>query len=194
MAERIDRGSFLRKIFMVDVAKNPVPPHRVPFTFFRPPGAPLEPGFLSLCTRCSLCEEACPEKLIIKAEAPLMGVGTPIVDPSLGVCTECGECIEACPEGALSKDEDERMGLAVWHPESCLSLQTISCVRCVEACPKGEAAIQALPGSGIVIHPDDCTGCAACYHVCPTDPKSLHLQGRPPVPLRGHPPVPGNHG
>ncbi len=86
------------------------------------------------------------------------------------------------------------MGRAVWHAETCLSSQEITCVACVTSCPEGSAAIEAGPGLGIVIHPEACTGCGFCYHACPTVPKSLHLEGRPPVPLKGHPPAPSRHG
>ena len=201
----MDRTSFLRKLFMIDSGMEAVntirnggsrfkAPQQIPFTFLRPPGAPLEPTFLARCTRCDLCAEACPERIIIKASEPLMGRGSPIVNPAIAPCTECGKCIEACPDGALLPDEDRRMGRAVWHAETCLSAHTIECTLCVAACPEGQAAIEAVQLGGILIHNEACTGCGSCYHACPTDPKSLHLEGRPPVPLRGHPPVPRRHG
>ena len=210
MAERMDRSGFLRRLFLVDggveaarsltstFTKGRVPtreaPGRVPFTFLRPPGAPLEPTFLARCTRCDACAEACPEKIIVKAAEASMGVGTPIVDPAIGPCTECGKCTGACPDGALLSSEDRRMGRAIVHPETCLSAVEIHCTLCVESCPVGSSAIRAVPGGGIVVSWEACTGCAFCYHACPTDPKSIHLEGRPPVPLRGHPPVPVRHG
>jgi ferredoxin-type protein NapF len=201
----MDRTSFLRKLLMIDSGLEAVntirnggsrftPPQQIPFTFLRPPGAPLEPTFLARCTRCDLCAEACPENIIIKATEPLMGRGSPIVNPAIAPCTECGKCIEACPDRALLPDEDRRMGRTVWHAETCLSSHTLECTLCVESCPEGSAAIEAVPLGGILIHNEACTGCGFCYHACPTDPKSLHLEGRPPVPLRGHPPVPRRHG
>ena len=204
MAGGLDRGGFLRKLFLLDAGaeaahtvregwkadRSGTAPKTIPFTFFRPPGAPLEPTFLARCTRCDLCLEACPERIIIKAADPLMGQGTPIVDPGLGPCTECARCIEVCPDKALLPREDRRMGRAVWHGETCLSAEKITCTLCVEACPEGALAIEVIPSGGIQIHAVRCTGCAFCYHACPTEPKSLHLEGRPPVPLRGHPPIP----
>lgn len=203
MAERIDRGGFLRKLLMIDggleAAKSlrggapaaASAPGRIPFTFLRPPGAPLEPSFLALCTRCDLCRKACPEGIIVQTTEPLMGFRTPIVDLSLGSCTHCMKCLEACPDGALLPQEDRRMGRAVVHPETCLSTGVIRCVLCVEACPVGPSAIRAVPGEGIQVSWEACTGCGFCWHACPTEPKSLHVEGRPPVPLRGHPPAPG---
>ncbi len=61
------------------------------------------------------------------------------------------------------------------------------CTKCVEACPLGAKAIESVPTGGISVHVEACTGCGFCVHACPTEPKSLHLEGRPPVPLRGHP-------
>jgi ferredoxin-type protein NapF len=204
VGEKIDRAGFLRRLFFVEPAADTARAlrtgngdrpsaggrGRIPFTFLRPPGAPLEPTFLSRCTRCDLCRQACPEKIIVPAEDPLMGIGTPIVDPSLGPCTHCMKCVEACPDGALLPEEDRRMGRAVWHAETCLSSRVIACVKCLEACPVGPAAIRAVPGAGIAVDPDGCTACGFCVAACPTEPKSLHLQGRPPMPLKGHPPVP----
>lgn len=202
MAERIDRGGFLRKLLLIDGGMEAArslrdsasenrhaTPSRIPFTFLRPPGAPLEPSFLALCTRCDLCGPACPEGIIVQAAEPLMGDGTPVVDLSLGSCTHCMKCVEACPDGALLSHEDRRMGRAVVHPETCLSAVEIRCVACVESCPAGPSAIRAVPGEGIQVYWEACTGCGFCWHACPTEPKSIHIEGRPPVPLRGHPPL-----
>ena len=198
----MDRTSFLKKLFLIDGSLDAINELRggpgskaedarrkpgIPFTFLRPPGARIEPQFLAHCTRCDLCLLACPEHIILKAVEPLMGPGTPIVNPFIRPCTECGKCIEACPEGALLPGEDLRMGRAIWHAETCLSSTEVSCTKCVEACPVGKAAIEAVPTGGISVHHEACTGCGFCIPACPTEPKSLHLEGRPPVPLRGHP-------
>jgi ferredoxin-type protein NapG len=201
----MDRTSFLKKLLLIDGGKDVLdalrnrpaarqePPPSIPFTFLRPPGAPLEPLFLRKCTRCDLCETACPEHIIVRSLEPLIGRNTPIVDPGIAPCTMCGKCIEACPDGALLPTEDRRMGRAVWHAETCLSVTEPACDRCLKACPEGEAAIEPGEVSGIRVHWEACTGCGFCVHACPTNPKSLHLEGRPPVPLRGHPPVPERH-
>jgi ferredoxin-type protein NapF len=199
----MDRTSFLRKLLLLDGSldalnelrgKPSAPrsdedtgPAKIPFTFLRPPGALMEPSFLAACTRCDLCIKACPEHIIIRAEHPLMSAGTPVVNPYLSPCTYCNRCIYVCPDGALLPTEDPRMGRAVWHAETCLSAAEVSCTKCVEACPLGGKAIETVPTGGIAIHPEACTGCGFCIQACPTEPLSLHLEGRPPVPLRGHP-------
>ncbi|MEJ2367472.1 MAG: 4Fe-4S dicluster domain-containing protein [Acidobacteriota bacterium] len=205
----MDRSSFLRKVLFLDVidaARNggtattlepsktfrAARPRRVPFTFLRPPGALMEPAFLRTCTRCDKCIEVCPPAVIIRAEDPRMGTGTPVIDLGLGACDLCGKCVEACPEDALTDGEEEPMGLAIVHPDTCLSTHEPKCTACVDICPVGKTALELDTGRGILVHPEGCAGCGLCYSVCPTEPKSIHMVGRPPVPLEAHPPVPGS--
>jgi len=66
----------------------------------RPPGALDELSFLSACTRCDKCIEACPQDALIKADAKTgLAVGTPHIDPRRTPCFLCTElpCITACP-------------------------------------------------------------------------------------------------
>jgi ferredoxin-type protein NapF len=202
----MDRTSFLRKLLFVDAASEArrlvrgLPPHsgrsdygavahKVLFTFMRPPGAWLEPVFLARCTRCDLCIEACPPGIIIRASHALMGVGTPVVDINIGPCDECGKCTDACPEGALSRSEDRRMGRAVIHQDTCLLALGQDCAKCLDACPE-PGAILISSERRIAVDTNICTGCAICYAPCPTVPRSIHIEGRPPLPLSAHPRVP----
>lgn len=191
MAERMNRGAFLKRLLFVDTVREvsragtrrPGEVHR----FLRPPGALLEPAFLKVCTRCPLCREACPERIIVPASEPLEAPGSPVVDLSAGSCTACMKCVEACPVGALLPNEELRMGTAAVHAETCLSSISLQCRACLDACPFGERAIRAVPTGGIEVLAETCTGCGFCFTACPTDPKSIVIRGRSAVPLRGHP-------
>ena len=191
----MDRGAFLKRLLFVDtvreVSRKASPPPGV-HRFLRPPGALIEPAFLKVCTRCPLCREACPEKILVAATEPLEAPGSPVVDLSRGSCTKCMKCVEACPTGALLRSEDLRMGTAVVCAETCLSSVTPVCRRCLDACPLGERAIRAVPTGGIEVLADACNGCGFCFAACPTDPKSITVRGRSAVPLRGHPRPPAS--
>ena len=198
MPELIHRSRFLRKLLLLD-RDEAVPKERrsmgprKTIRFLRPPGALMEPAFLAACTRCGECVGACPPGIIALARDTWMGVDTPVVDLSLGPCDHCGKCIEACPDGALLPDEEQRMGTAILR-DSCLSLNAPECRACMEACPLSGRAIRiAAGGGGIEIVVEECTGCGLCLPACPTDPVSIRIQGRPSVPLEGHPRVPARN-
>ena len=77
-----------------------------PRRYIRPPGAiPQEAGFLSACSRCSKCVEACPDD-VIKSLTAVAGIaeGTPFLKPEENPCRWCVDmpCIESCESGALS--------------------------------------------------------------------------------------------
>jgi ferredoxin-type protein NapG len=67
--------------------------------FLRPPGALPEEEFLSLCTRCGTCREACPYGFIstVPLTESVIAAGTPIIRH----CIHCLICTWACPTGAL---------------------------------------------------------------------------------------------
>jgi len=64
---------------------------------------------------------------------------------------------------------------AVAHNEHCLAKNS-GCFACVERCEVG--AIRLIPGVGIRINPQLCTGCGACEYVCPVKPKAVSMQSR----------------
>ena len=58
----------------------------------RPPGALDELSFLSSCTRCDKCIEACPQDALIKADAKTgLAIGSPHIDPRRTPCFLCTE-------------------------------------------------------------------------------------------------------
>ncbi len=58
----------------------------------------LEPRWSSdPCTRCRLCEDVCPPKVVRIPDGP----GAQAVD--LSECVGCGDCIAVCPTGAMAE-------------------------------------------------------------------------------------------
>lgn len=65
---------------------------------------------------------------------------------------------------------------AVAHNDTCLAKNS-GCFACMERCAPG--AIKLIPGVGIRINQQRCTGCSACEYVCPVTPKAVRMQARP---------------
>ncbi|WP_404332619.1 4Fe-4S dicluster domain-containing protein [Mesobacillus maritimus] len=139
--------------------------------FFRPPGAGDEVAFLTSCTRCGVCKEACPEDSIslfsIKSGAKL--ARTPFLNPNVSPCTMCGKCIDACEAGALttslaSGGKSKRIGRAEVQQGHCLTFKGILCEYCIRACPE-EGAL-AVSNGKLVVNTQNCTGCGLCVSSC----------------------------
>jgi ferredoxin-type protein NapG len=80
----------------------------------RPPGALEEQDFLSACTRCFKCGNACPNDCIQFSglEGGLEEAFTPYIVARERACILCGECGEVCPTGALKPFLATREGWA----------------------------------------------------------------------------------
>jgi ferredoxin len=65
--------------------------------------------------------------------------------------------------------------VAVAHNETCLAKNS-GCFACMERCEPG--AIKLIPGVGVRINQQLCTGCGTCEYVCPVTPKAITLQAR----------------
>jgi ferredoxin len=63
--------------------------------------------------------------------------------------------------------------------QTCLAKNS-GCFACMERCEPG--AIKLIPGVGIRINPQICTGCGTCEYVCPVSPKAIRMQARAPIP------------
>jgi len=174
-------------------------------TLLRPPGALDEFAFLTACTRCDKCKEACPQDAIMKA-GPRHGLAlnTPFIDPRVMPCFLCTDlpCIPACPDGALvwphlPRPEDEplegppavRMGTAKVKPSRCLTYareerEPLECRTCVDRCPYPGLAIRIadVDDSGRIPHPEvmeaHCTGCGLCVFACPTPEPAIVVEPR----------------
>lgn len=159
----------------------------------RPPGALAEPDFLSACSRCGLCVQACPyDTLKLASWLDSAPNGTPIFDARKTPCEMCEDipCVPACPTGALDpelKDIDKaKMGIAVIvDREACLNLNGLRCDVCYRVCPAiGKAiTLERRQNPRIdyhailepVIHADACTGCGKCEHACITEEAAIKV-------------------
>jgi ferredoxin-type protein NapG len=162
--------------------------YRQAFPVLRPPGAIDEEAFLTGCTRCEACIEACPHDAIV--HAPLRfrrAAGTPMIDPIGQPCWLCRDypCIAACEPGVLSFDLPVKMGLARIDVTTCLAWQGTACSECVEQCPV-EGAMQVTAGKPRVVE-ESCTGCGVCQHVCPAPHNAVLLMpvAQRPLPAKG---------
>ncbi len=156
----------------------------LPAASLRPPGAGEEEDFLSACSRCGLCVQACPyDTLKLATWLDKAPNGTPFFEAREVPCEMCDHipCVEACPTGALDHDltdiDDARMGVAVIvDRENCLNLQGMRCDVCYRVCPLIDEAITLEVRSNPrqehhalfepVVNPDACTGCGKCEHAC----------------------------
>lgn len=146
----------------------------------RPPGALPEASFLTYCTPCDDCFDACPVDAIVPVPDGREDAGTPQILPSTTACGVCNErsCIEACDTGALQALDSVRdidIGLAVINEETCLAYKDHYCDACVSVCPVQPRAIALLNGKPSMV-PDLCIGCGLCEQFCPTWPKSVIVQ------------------
>src|SRR5690606_23198278 len=108
------------------------------FPVLRPPGAVEEEAFLSGCTKCEACIEACPHQAIVQAPIRFRRAGgTPMIDPVQQPCWMCADypCIAACEPGVLRFDLPQRMGEARIDTITCLAHQGSFCTVCSEQCP-----------------------------------------------------------
>lgn len=159
----------------------------------RPPGALPEEDFLSACSRCGLCVQACPyDTLKLASWLDQAPNGTPVFDARKIPCEMCDDipCVPACPTGALDPEltniDDAKMGIAVIvDRESCLNLNGLRCDICYRVCPLlGEAiTLERRQNPRIdyhailepVVHADACTGCGKCEHACITEEASIKV-------------------
>lgn len=147
--------------------------------WIRPPGARPEEEFVSICSRCSNCVNACPVSAIKLDHSSAMGAGAPYIDPDAAACVMCDElaCMTNCPSSALRivGREEIDLGLAEWNSGLCLrTVVGEQCTMCVDHCPVGASAIE-ISDNHVVVHEGGCTGCGSCQNNCPTQPKSITI-------------------
>ncbi|WP_440876485.1 ferredoxin-type protein NapG [Thalassotalea sp. PLHSN55] len=159
----------------------------------RPPGALPEEDFLSACSRCGLCVQACPyDTLKLASWLDSAPNGTPIFDARKVPCEMCEDipCVPACPTGALDHKltdiDDAKMGIAVIvDRETCLNLHGLRCDICYRVCPLIDKAItlerrqnERIDYHAVlepVVHSEFCTGCGKCEHACITEEAAIKV-------------------
>lgn len=154
MTQSISRAQFLRGDFS---GKR---------RHIRPPWSKGEREFIGNCNQCDACIRVCPEHILSQDQK-----GFPRLNFLKGECTFCGECAKACDAGVFETDTAlPAWTLAASIGSNCLPLQGVVCGRCAEEC-EIEAISLRLVAGGISIpqlETNACTGCGACYRVCPT--------------------------
>lgn len=172
MSSTISRAQFLRGDF--SSRNKPL----------RPPWALSEAQFLAACTACGECIPACSLKLLRAGSG-----GYPQLSFAAGGCSFCGDCLKACTTGALVRKADP-WTLKAQVSADCLAAQGVMCSICAEHCDA--RAIRIRPALGGRAQPqinnEACTGCGACFSVCPNQSISLVAADLPslsPQPLSG---------
>jgi ferredoxin-type protein NapF len=132
----------------------------------RPPWAINEILFTEVCTKCGECISQCPTHIIKSARASF-----PVIDFTSGECLFCEQCIDVCkPRALLKSDKSKPWSIkACIDKDVCIAHKGVECRSCYDPC---EARAIMMPprlgGISIpVISSDNCTGCGACFSVCP---------------------------
>ena len=179
------------RLFAQEEKKKEVIPATVPIVRehpVTPPGALGQARFNSLCTACHLCVTACPTQVLQPTYFlyGLSGFLQPRMDYITNFCNfECTLCGEVCPTGAILPVTGEekkllQLGKSYFVKENCIvyTKDTI-CGACSEHCPT--KAVHMVPYKEKLNIPEVnnsiCVGCGACEYACPTDPKSIYVEG-----------------
>lgn len=196
----MERREFLKNAIATGVAVGGaavvgplVTPSRATAAPLRPPGALAESEFLSRCTRCMQCIDACPNQAIMQLPGPLgmPGRSTPVIKPRRQACMLCNKvegdylkCTEVCPTGALTlirKDLDDvrekfAIGVAELDTDLCYSYNNWSCGACYRACPlPGEAMTLGL-WERPTVNSEGCIGCGLCERACIRYPQAIRVK------------------
>jgi MauM/NapG family ferredoxin protein len=168
-------------LHLINEEEHPGESDGQPPRYIRPPGAIQdEIQFLSTCTRCNKCAEACPHGVILNLTA-VAGIaeGTPYLQPENGPCRWCEDmpCVDACESGALHFVEDgppPPIAKAVFNADKCLNEQGVLCDTCAHWCPVSAGAIRMI-GRKVSFVEDKCTGCGLCAYHCEAHPPAFSI-------------------
>lgn len=119
-----------------------------------------------------------------------LGEAVCTISGALNTAAEPAPAVPDVADFVASPREDQ---LAVAHNDSCLAKNS-GCFACVERCES--RAIRLIPGVGIRVNPQLCTGCGTCEYVCPVTPKAVRMQPRttPQLPSANPAEIPSRKG
>ncbi len=146
----------------------------------RPPGAAGELEFLSRCTKCEDCIQACPHDAIVHLPASAGPAAfTPAIQPTKSPCRLCKEvaCATACTTGALRPVLQKNVKIASirFDRGACYAWTSMPCDYCHKWCPLKDQAITLDEESRPIFDDRVCSGCGACLKECPAKPAPLSL-------------------
>ena len=143
-------------------------------TPIRPPWSGDENKFINTCNSCGDCIVSCPTKIIKKGRGDY-----PFINFNAGECLFCNECVNACKTGALTinKGQQPWSVTATIDAKSCLAFKGVECRSCYDPCEAGSIAMTPqLGGVSIPNHNASlCTGCGACFAICPSKSISMNI-------------------
>lgn len=144
-----------------------------------PPGAlKVKEKFLSKCTGCGECINACPYGALFPVFDSKLEKDIPHMDTNASPCLMCKDypCISSCTYGALKpykKKESPKFGQAKLIFENCINYESEDqkCDQCALSCP-----IESVVSFNRKFKPlfsKSCTGCGICIQSCPPFPKAI---------------------
>lgn len=95
----------------------------------RPPWSGDESHFLTHCTRCDACINACENNILQRGAG-----GYPSVNFKNNECSFCYACAQACPESLFSPRHTRAWDLQFTIGDACLAYQSVECRRCQDSC------------------------------------------------------------
>lgn len=146
-------------------------------TPIRPPWAVDEFLFTSVCSACGDCIDQCPTHIIKQGRGKF-----PVIDFESGECLFCNDCLDACEPHALKKVNGQKPWsiTASIDTDKCIAHQNVECRSCYDPCEIN--AINMTPRIGGVSIPllnsTTCTGCGACFAVCPVQAVNMKQNTR----------------
>ncbi len=129
-----------------------------------PAGAIDAQRMFNKCLNCNLCINACPNKILTKADKDFGAVHIDYTKGEKYCKYDCRECAKVCPSGAIKKiplneKQKTRIAMAVINPDKCTKNGV-----CINVCPVH--AITMEENQSAKVDASKCIGCGRCKTVC----------------------------